>query len=172
LCDRPFDDQQNGLAAALGKYPWLDGTRACSLGASYGGYMQNWIAGNWPEAFKCIVNHDGIFDTRSMYYSTEELWFTEWENGGPYYQTAEIHERFNPANHVTKWKTPMLVIHGEKDFRVPFEQGLATFTALQRQGVESRLIDFPDENHWVLKPANSEYWYTSVLDWLDAHAKR
>ncbi|HUQ09176.1 MAG TPA: S9 family peptidase [Steroidobacteraceae bacterium] len=170
--DRPLEDLQKGLAAALTKYPWLDGTRACSLGASYGGYMQNWIAGNWPGAFRCIVNHDGIFDTRSMYYTTEELWFTEWENGGPYYQTPEIHERFNPANHVTKWRTPMLVIHGEKDFRVPLSQGLATFTALQRQGIESRFVEFPDENHWVLKPANSEYWYTTVLDWLDAHTKR
>jgi dipeptidyl aminopeptidase/acylaminoacyl peptidase len=170
--DRPFEDLQKGLAAALAKYPWLDGSRACSLGASYGGYMQNWIAGNWPERFKCIVNHDGIFDTRSMYYTTEELWFTEWENGGPYYQAPQVHERFNPANHVTKWKTPMLVIHSERDFRVPYTQGIATFTALQRQGVESRLIVFPDENHWVLKPANSDYWYTTVLDWLDAHTGR
>jgi len=169
--DRPFEDLQKGLAAALQKYPWLDGQRACSLGASYGGYMQNWIAGNWPEGFRCIVNHDGIFDTRSMYYTTEELWFTEWENGGPYYQTPEIHERFNPANHVKQWRTPMLVIHGEQDFRVPDTQGLATFTALQRLGIESRLLYFPDENHWVLKPNNSIQWYGTVLDWLDAHTK-
>ena len=169
--DRPFEDLQKGMAAALGKYPWLDGSRACSLGASYGGYMQNWIAGNWPDGFRCIVNHAGIFDTRSMYYMTEELWFTEWENGGPYFKTPEIHERFNPANFVAKWKTPMLVIHGEKDFRVPYTQRLATFTALQRLGVESRFVEFPDENHWVLKPANSEYWYTTVLDWLDAHTR-
>jgi dipeptidyl aminopeptidase/acylaminoacyl peptidase len=165
--DRPFEDLQKGLAAALAKYPWLDGSRACSLGASYGGYMQNWIAGNWPDGFRCIVNHAGIFDTRSMYYTTEELWFTEWENGGPYYATPEIHERFNPANYVTKWKTPMLVTHGELDFRVPYTQGLATFTALQRRGV----IVFPDENHWVLKPSNSNYWYGQVLTWLDAHTQ-
>ena len=95
--DIPFEDLKKGLAAALAKYPWLDGKRACSLGASYGGYMQNWIAGNWPDGFRCIVNHAGIFDTRSMYYTTEELWFTEWENGGPYYEKPEIHERFNPA---------------------------------------------------------------------------
>ena len=169
--DRPFEDLQKGMAAALAKYPWLDGSRACSLGASYGGYMQNWIAGQWPDGFKCIVNHAGIFDTRSMYYTTEELWFTEWENGGPYFKTPEIHERFNPANHVDKWKTPMLVLHGEKDFRVPYAQGIATFTALQRLGVESRFVDFPDENHWILKPANSVFWYTTVLDWLDAHTK-
>ena len=169
--DRPFEDLKKGFAAALQKFPWLDGTRACSLGASYGGYMQNWIAGNWPDGFRCIVNHDGIFDTRSMYYTTEELWFTEWENGGPYYLTPEIHERFNPANHVKQWRTPMLVIHGEQDFRVPDTQGLATFTALQRLGVESRLLYFPDENHWVLKPNNSIQWYGTVLDWLDAHTK-
>jgi dipeptidyl aminopeptidase/acylaminoacyl peptidase len=170
--DRPFEDLQKGLAAAVAKYPWLDGSRACSLGASYGGYMQNWIAGNWPDGFRCIVNHAGIFDTRSMYYTTEELWFTEWENGGPYYQTTEVHERFNPANFVTRWKTPMLVIHGQNDYRVPYAQGIATFTALQRRGIESRFVQFPDENHWILKPANSVYWYDTVLDWLDAHTKQ
>jgi dipeptidyl aminopeptidase/acylaminoacyl peptidase len=169
--DRPFEDLKKGFAAALQKFPWLDGQRACSLGASYGGYMQNWIEGNWSDGFRCIVNHDGIFDTRSMYYTTEELWFTEWENGGPYYQTPEIHERFNPANYVKQWRTPMLVIHGGQDFRVPDAQGIATFTALQRRGVESRLLYFPDENHWVLKPNNSIQWYGTVLDWLDAHTK-
>jgi dipeptidyl aminopeptidase/acylaminoacyl peptidase len=169
--DRPFEDLQKGLAAATDKFPWLDATRACSLGASYGGYMQNWIAGNWAERFKCIVNHDGIFDTRSMYYSTEELWFTEWENGGPYFENPETHERFNPANYVKNWRTPMLVIHGAQDFRVPDTQGISTFTALQRRGIESRLVYFPDENHWVLKPANSIYWYSTVLDWLDAHTR-
>jgi dipeptidyl aminopeptidase/acylaminoacyl peptidase len=170
--DRPFEDLKKGFAAALQKFPWLDGQRACSLGASYGGYMQNWIEGNWSDGFRCIVNHDGIFDTRSMYYTTEELWFTEWENGGPYYQTPEIHERFNPANYVKQWRTPMLVVHGEQDFRVPDTQGIATFTALQRRGIESKLLYFPDENHWVLKPNNSIQWYGTVLDWLDAHTAK
>jgi dipeptidyl aminopeptidase/acylaminoacyl peptidase len=170
--DRPYEDLKKGLAAALARYPWLDGTRACSLGASYGGYMQNWIAGNWPDGFRCIVNHAGIFDTRSMYYMTEELWFTEWENGGPYYETPQVHERFNPAGLVTQWKTPMLVTAGQLDFRVPYTQSIATFTALQRRGVESRLLVFPDENHWVLKPANSIQWYDAVLDWLDAHTRK
>jgi dipeptidyl aminopeptidase/acylaminoacyl peptidase len=169
--DRPFEDLKKGFAAALQKFPWLDGQRACSLGASYGGYMQNWIEGNWPDGFRCIVNHDGIFDMRSMYYTTEELWFAEWENGGPYHDSPEIHERFNPVNHVKQWRTPMLVIHGGQDFRVPDTQGLAAFTALQRSGVESRLLYFPDENHWVLKPNNSIQWYGTVLDWLDAHTK-
>jgi dipeptidyl aminopeptidase/acylaminoacyl peptidase len=168
---KPLVDLQKGLEAALARYDWLDGTRACSLGASYGGFMQNWIAGNWPDRFRCIVNHAGIFDQRTMYYTTEELWFTEWENGGPYYANPQVHEKFNPADHVTKWKTPMLVIHGALDYRVPYSQGLATFTALQRQGVESRLLFFPDENHWILKPANSLLWHAEVIGWLDGHLK-
>ena len=169
---KPLVDLQKGLDAALARYDWLDGGRACSLGASYGGFMQNWIAGQWPDRFRCIVNHAGIFDTRSMYYTTEELWFTEWENGGPYYKTPDIHEKFNPSAHVTKWRTPMLVTHGALDYRVPYSQGLATFTALQRQGVESRLLFFPDENHWVLKPANAVQWHEAVFDWLDRYLKR
>jgi len=168
---KPLIDLQKGLDAALAKYDWLDGSRACSLGASYGGFMQNWIAGNWPDRFKCIVNHAGIFDQRTMYYTTEELWFTEWENGGPYYLTPKIHEKFNPADYVTKWKTPMLVTHGALDYRVPYSQGLATFTALQRQGVESRLVFYPDENHWILKPANNVQWHEEVLGWLAKHLK-
>ena len=169
---KPFVDLQQGLAAALEKYNWLDGDRACSLGASYGGFMQNWIAGNWPDRFRCIVNHAGIFDARSMYYTTEELWFTEWENGGPYFDNPAMHEKFNPAALVKNWRTPMLVTHGEKDFRVPYSQGLATFTALQRRGIPSKLLVFPDENHWVLKPANSLLWHQTVLDWLDQYLKK
>jgi len=167
----PFEDLQKGLAAAVAKYPWLDRSRACALGASYGGYMINWIAGNWPDGFRCLVDHDGVFDMRSMYYSTEELWFPEWENGGPYYDAVEQHERFNPARFVDRWRTPMLVIHGELDYRVPLSQGLASFTALQRRGIESRLLVFPDENHWVLKPADSLQWHQTVLDWLAQHLK-
>jgi dipeptidyl aminopeptidase/acylaminoacyl peptidase len=168
---KPLIDLQKGLAAAEDKYPWLDGKRACALGASYGGFMMNWIEGNWPDGFRCIVNHDGLFDQRTMYYSTEELWFPEWEFGGPYYLNPEGYEQFNPADFVAQWHTPMLVIHGEKDFRVPYSQGIAAFTALQRRGIDSRLLVFPDENHWVLKPANSVLWYHTVLGWLDAHLK-
>jgi dipeptidyl aminopeptidase/acylaminoacyl peptidase len=133
--------------------------------------MQNWIEGNWPSGFRCIVNHAGIFDARSMYFTTEELWFVEWNNGGPYYDAVESHERFNPVNYLTQWRTPMLVIHGEKDFRVPYAQGLATFTALQRRGIESRFVVFPDENHFVLKPTNNIYWYSTMFEWLDAHTR-
>ncbi|MCC2655485.1 MAG: Dipeptidyl aminopeptidase/acylaminoacyl peptidase [Panacagrimonas sp.] len=168
---KPLVDLQKGLAAALSKYDWLDGSRACALGASYGGYMVNWIAGTWPGAFKCLVNHDGVFDQRSMAYTTDELWFDEWEVGGTPYERPEAYERFNPVNHVAKWSTPMLVIHGGQDFRVPLEQGIATFTALQRRGIESQFLHFPDENHWVLAPKNSLLWHDSVLGWLDQHLK-
>jgi dipeptidyl aminopeptidase/acylaminoacyl peptidase len=164
---KPLEDLQKGLAWVLDRYPWIDGDRACALGASYGGYMINWIAGNWPDGFRCLVNHDGVFDNRMMYFATEELWFPEWEHGGPYWESPEGHEKHNPALHVDRWKTPMLVIHGALDFRVPETQGLAAFTALQRQGVPSRFLYFPNENHWVLRPANSVFWHETVLEWLD-----
>ena len=171
---KPLEDLQKGWAAAQAKYAFLDGDKACALGASYGGYMINWIAGNWFDAkgnapFKCLVNHDGVFDTRSMGYVTEELWFTEWENRGTPFQNPEGYEKFNPVNHVAKWKVPMLVVQGEKDYRVPVDQGLSTFTALQRKGIESKLLYFPDENHWVLKPANSVLWHDTVNGWLKQH---
>jgi dipeptidyl aminopeptidase/acylaminoacyl peptidase len=164
--DRPLEDLQKGWAHALAKFDFLDGSRACALGASYGGFMVNWMAGNWAEPFKCFVSHDGIFDNRSMAYETEELWFDEWEQGGTPFEQPEHYERFNPVNHVTKWKTPMLVVHGGLDYRIPYAQGLAAFTALQRRGIESRLLYFPNENHWVLKPANSLQWHQTVEDWL------
>jgi len=104
-----------------------------------------------------------------MYYATEELWFVEWEHGGPYFANMEGHEKHNPANHVDQWQTPMLVIHGELDYRVPVTQGIMTFTALQRRGIESRFLYFPDENHWVLKPHNSMHWHEQVNDWLHKH---
>jgi dipeptidyl aminopeptidase/acylaminoacyl peptidase len=168
---KPLVDLQKGLAAAIARYPWLDGERACALGASYGGFMMNWIEGNWPDRFRCIVNHDGLFDQRMMYYATEEIWFPEWEFGGPQYLNPQAYEAVNPVDFVDKWRTPMLVIHGQRDFRIPYTQGLAAFTALQRRGIESRLLLFPDENHWVLKPANSVQWYHTVIGWLDAHLK-
>lgn len=163
---KPLEDLQKGWAHALKTYDFLDGSRAAALGASYGGFMMNWIAGNWPDAFKCIVNHDGVFDARGMYYATEELWFDEWEHGAPYFENPQIYEKTNPVNFVKNWKTPMLVIHGEKDFRIPVEQGIGTFTALQRRGIPSQLLIFPDENHWVLKPQNSVQWHDTVQNWL------
>lgn len=164
---KPLEDLQKGLKHALNAYDFLDGERICALGASYGGYMINWIAGNWSDRFDCLVNHDGIFDNQMMYYATEELWFPEWEHGGPYYKDSSGYERHNPANHVSQWKTPMLVIQGALDYRVPETQALATFTALQRQGIPSQFLHYPDENHWVLQPANSIQWHQTVEAWLD-----
>jgi dipeptidyl aminopeptidase/acylaminoacyl peptidase len=164
---KPLEDLKLGLAAALKQFPWLDGDRICALGGSYGGYMINWIAGQWPDRFKCLVSHDGVFDNRSMYYSTEELWFPEWENGGPEYSNPAAYAKDNPVDYVSKWKTPTLVIQGALDYRIPEAQGLSVFTALQRRGVPSELLFFPNENHWVLKPADSIEWYETVLAWLN-----
>ncbi len=166
---KPLVDLQKGWAAALENYDYLDGERACALGGSYGGYMVNWIAGNWNEPWKCLVSHAGVFDLRSMAYSTEELWFTEWENGGVPWESAAAMEKHNPVNFVQNWHTPMLVIHGQKDYRVLVEQGLATFGALQRKGIESEFLYFPDENHWILRPHNSVQWHESVNAWLQKH---
>ena len=169
----PLEDLQKGLAFVSANDPGLEADKACALGASYGGFMMNWIAGQWPDRFKCLVQHDGVFDQRAMAYETEELWFTEWEFGQKaYYEDPAAYERWNPVNHVAKWKTPMLVITGEKDFRIPYSQGLASFTALQRRGIPSKLLVFPDENHWVLKPKNSIQWYGEVFGWLGTYLGR
>ena len=164
---KPLEDIKKGIDAALKQFPWLDGAQMCALGGSYGGYMINWIAGQLPERFKCLVSHAGIFDNRSMYYSTEELWFPEWENGGPEYINPAGYAKHNPVDYVARWKTPTLVIAGQMDYRVPYTQGLSVFTALQRLGVPSEFLYFPDENHWVLKPANSVQWYDTVIDWMN-----
>ena len=168
----PFEDLKAGLAAALAKYPWMDGDRVAALGASYGGWMINWIAGNWPDRFRCLVAHDGNLDERFAYFATEELWFPEWEHGGTPWDAPAGYAKHNPVDHVSKWKTPTLVIHGGKDFRVVETGGFATFTALQRKGIPSKFLYFPDENHWVLKPQNSILWHDTVLDWLDRWTKR
>ena len=163
---KPLVDLQKGFDAALARSRWMDGDRACALGASFGGYMINWIAGNWPDRFRCLVNHDGNLDERFSYFATEELWFPEWEHGGTPWDRPESYAAHNPVDHVAKWNTPMLVIHGGRDYRVVDTEGLATFTALQRRGIASRFLHFPDENHWVLKPANSVLWHETVLGWL------
>lgn len=164
---KPLEDLQKGMAAAATKDAAVDPANACAAGASYGGYMMNWIEGRWPQGFKCIVQHDGVFDARAMAYETDELWFDEWEHGGhPYYEDPAAFEKWNPVNHVDQWRTPMLVVTSEKDFRIPYTQGLAAFTALQRRAVPSELLVFPDENHWVLKPKNSLQWHATVFDWL------
>ncbi len=161
----PFEDLMKGLDAVGAQYPWVDLGRACALGASYGGFMINWIAGN-TDRFKCLVAHDGNLDERMAYYDTEELWFPEWEHGGTPWDNPDGYSKHNPIDFVKNWKTPTLVIHGGQDFRVVDTQGLSVFTALQRKGIPSRLLYFPDENHWVLKPANSILWHDTVIEWL------
>ncbi len=168
---KPLEDLQKGLDAALAKYPFIDKTRMAALGASYGGWMINYIAGVWPEPWKCLVSHDGNLDERFAYFDTEELWFPEWEHGGTPWDPKSTYGKHNPVDHVAKWKDPMLIIHGGKDFRVVETQGFASFTALQRRGIPSKFLYFPDENHWVLKPANSVLWHETVLGWLDQWTK-
>jgi dipeptidyl aminopeptidase/acylaminoacyl peptidase len=168
---KPLEDLQKGLAAVLERYPWMDRNRVGALGASFGGYMINWMAGQWPDRFKCLVNHDGNLDERMAYFATEELWFPEWDHQGTPWSHPEGYERHNPVNYVQQWQTPMLVIHGAQDFRVVDTQGLATFNALQRRGIPSQLLYFPDENHWVLKPHNSIQWHETVIAWLDRWLK-
>ncbi|MBS0487217.1 MAG: S9 family peptidase [Proteobacteria bacterium] len=164
--DRPLEDLQKGWAAALKEFPYLDGSRACALGASYGGYMTYWIAGVWNQPWKCLVDHDGVFDTRMMYYATEELWFEEHENGGTQYEHPQNYEKFNPIDHVKDWRVPMLVVHSDHDYRIPLSQGLSAFTALQRRGIPSEFLHYPDESHWVQKPQNSVMWHDTVNAWL------
>jgi dipeptidyl aminopeptidase/acylaminoacyl peptidase len=168
---KPLEDLKKGLTAALKRYPWMDADKVAAMGASFGGYMINWIAGNWPDRFRCLVNHDGNLDERMAYYDTEELWFPEWDHLGTPWDNPDSFEKHNPVNYVKNWKTPMLVIHGALDFRVVDTQGLATFNALQRRGIESKLLYFPDENHWVLKPHNSILWHETVIAWLDRWIK-
>jgi len=167
----PLEDLMLGLDAALAKYSFLDGARVAALGASYGGYMINWINGH-TDRFKALVCHDGIFDTRMAYYDTEEVWFPEWEHKATPYERPEEYEKFSPAAFVKNWKTPTLVIHGGLDYRIPDSHGMAAFTALQRRNIPSRFIQFPDENHWVLKPQNSKLWHQEVLAWIDRFTKR
>jgi dipeptidyl aminopeptidase/acylaminoacyl peptidase len=167
----PYDDLMMGLDAALEKYSWLDKSKMTALGASYGGFMINWINGK-TDRFKALVVHDGNLDERMAYYDTEELWFPEWEHGGLPWEKPEGYTKHNPIDLVKNWKTPTLVIHGGLDYRVVDTQGMSTFTALQRKGIPSRFLYFPDENHWVVKPQNSKRWHDEVLAWIDKWAKR
>jgi len=163
----PYHDLDKGLTYIIENFDFIDADNVVGLGASYGGYMINWINGH-SRRFKALVNHDGMFSTINSFYTTDELYFPEREFGGVPYETLHrlTYERWSPSNYVANWKTPTLVIHGAHDYRLVDGEGLATFTALQRQGVPSRLVYFPDENHWVLKPANSLRWHKEVLDWI------
>jgi dipeptidyl aminopeptidase/acylaminoacyl peptidase len=167
---KPFEDLMKGLDHVLATRDYADGGRVGALGASYGGYMINWINGH-TDRFRCLVSHDGELDIKSSYYSTEELWFPEWELGGPPWEKPDAYDRWSPEGSVERWKTPTLVVHGARDFRLPETEGFATFTALQRRGVPSKLLYFPDENHWVLKARNSVFWHETVIGWLDQWLK-
>jgi len=171
---KPYVDIMNGVADLLRRNSFIDRTRIGAAGASYGGYMIDWILGhnNDPRVhFKALVSHAGVYNLTSMYGATEELWFPEWEFKGTPWSNPAMYARWSPNMFVRNFKTPTLVTAGELDFRVPYTQSLELFTALQRNGVESKLILFPDEGHWILKPQNSAFWYHTVLDWFDKHLK-
>jgi len=165
-----YVDLMNGLDHVIKTYPFIDGNRVAAAGASYGGYMMNWMAGH-TDRFRAIVSHDGVYNPKSMYGTTEELWFPEWEFGGTPYEHADLYERWSPLNSATNFKTPTLVVHGQLDYRVDVSEGFQFFTALQRRGVKSKMLYFPDEGHWVMKPANAELWYKTVLDWIDDNTR-
>jgi len=170
-----YTDLMNGVAEVVRRNKFIDRNRIGAAGASYGGYMVNWIEGhnNDPRAhFKVLVSHDGVYNLTSMYGGTEELWFPEWEFKGTPWTNKAMYERWSPHNFVANFKTPNLVIHGELDYRVPIGEGLQLFTAVQRRGVDSKLLIFPDEGHWVLKPQNSQLWHQTVLGWLDKYLKK
>jgi dipeptidyl aminopeptidase/acylaminoacyl peptidase len=163
---KPYEDLMKGLDYVEKTYPFIDKSREAALGASYGGWMANWLLGH-TDRFKCIVSHDGMFNTESAYGTTEELWFPEWEFKGPPWKQRELYRKFSPHLFADKFKTPTLVVHGQNDYRLDVSEGLQLFTALQRLKVPSKMLYFPDEGHWVLKPQNSRLWYQTVNDWVD-----
>jgi len=162
----PYEDLMKGLDYAEQHYPFIDKDRECALGASFGGYMINWIMGH-TNRFKCLVTHDGDFNLEADYGSTEELWFPEWELKGTPWTNREMYRKWSPHLFVQSFKTPTLVVHGQLDYRIDVSEGFDLFTTLQRLGVPSKMLYFPDEGHWVLKPQNSQLWYKTVNDWVD-----
>jgi dipeptidyl aminopeptidase/acylaminoacyl peptidase len=165
---RVFEDLMACLTY-MKQQPYIDPARMAAAGASYGGYMMNWFEGHVQD-FRCIVNHDGVYNFDSMYGSTEEVWFDEHEHGIPW-ETPDF-DKFSPHKYAAAWKTPMLIVHSDNDFRIPTSEGMQAFTTLQRKGIRSRLLMFPDESHWVLKPQNSEFWHHQVFDWLADYLKK
>jgi dipeptidyl aminopeptidase/acylaminoacyl peptidase len=168
--DYPYEDLMKGLDYVLATYPFLDERRVAAAGASYGGYMIYWIATH-TRRFNCLISHDGVYDAESMYGSTEELWFPEWEFRGTPWTNRELYTRWSPQNYSQNLATPMLIVHGQLDYRVDLSQGLQAFTAMRRQDLPARFLYFPDEGHWVLKPRNRRLWWGEVLGWLDRYLK-
>jgi len=167
--DYPYEDLMKGLDV-LARLPYVDSTRLGAAGASYGGYMVYWIAGH-TNRFKALVAHDGVFNPASMAGSTEELWFADWEFGGPPYASRALYEKWSPLNFARNWKTPILIVHSQLDYRVDLSEGYQAFTAAKVLGVPAKFLYFPDEGHWVLKPRNRRLWWGTVLDWLDQYLR-
>jgi dipeptidyl aminopeptidase/acylaminoacyl peptidase len=167
----PFEDLMKGLDYAETTYPFIDKERECALGASYGGYAINWILGH-TDRFKCLVSHDGMFNAESAWGTTEELWFNDWEFKGTPYGNRAMYEKWSPHQYAKNFKTPTLVIHGQRDYRLDVSEGFQLFTTLQMEGIPSKMLYFPDEGHWVLKPQNSQLWYKTVNDWVDQWTKK
>lgn len=165
-----YIDLMNAYDYAIENYSYIDKANTFAAGASYGGYMINWIAGH-TDRFNALVCHAGVFNLESMYGTTEELWFPEWENGGTPWENRELYQKWSPHMFVQNFKTPMLVIHGAYDFRVPYSQAMELFTSLQRMGVKSKFLYFPDETHFVVKPQNARLWWNTVYDWLEENKK-
>jgi len=163
---RPFIDLMRGLDYAELHFPFIDKNRECALGASYGGYMADWILGH-TDRFKCIVSHDGMFNTESAYGTTDELWFNEWEFKGTPWTNRELYRRWSPMLAETHFRTPTLVVHSQLDYRLDVSEGYQLFDTLQRMKIPSKMLYFPDEGHWILKPQNSQLWYKTVNDWVD-----
>jgi dipeptidyl aminopeptidase/acylaminoacyl peptidase len=169
---KAYVDVMNGVDSTLKKYTFIDGTRMAAAGGSYGGYMADWIATH-SGRFKAIVSHASTYDKVSMF-ATEELWFEEHDMQGTPWTNPETYKKWSPSTYASelgKFKTPTLVIAGERDYRVPYTQSLEFFSALQRQGVPSKLVVFPDEGHWILKPQNAQFWYKTFLDWMAMYVK-
>lgn len=167
---KPFQDLMLGLDYVEKTYSFIDKNRECALGASYGGYMANWVLGHTTR-FKCIVSHDGMFNPESAWGTTEELWFNEWEYKGKPWENRELYRKWSPMLAAPNFKTPTLVVHGQLDYRLDVSEGFQLFTTLQRLKVPSKMLYFPDEGHWVLKPQNSQLWYKTVNDWCDQWTK-
>jgi dipeptidyl aminopeptidase/acylaminoacyl peptidase len=167
--DYPFEDLMKGLDV-VARLPYVDSTRMGAAGASYGGYMVYWLAGH-TNRFKVLVDHDGVFNPASMYGTTEELWFVEWEFGGSMYANRALYEKWSPLAFASSWRTPMLIVHSQLDYRVDLSEGYQAFTALRKLGVPAKFLYFPDEGHWVGRPRNRRIWWGTVLDWLDQHLK-
>ena len=168
---KPYEDLMKGLDYVEKTYPYVDKDRECALGASYGGYAIDWILGH-TNRFKCLVSHDGMFNTESAYGSTEELWFPEWEFKGTPWNNRELYRKWSPHLFAAQFKTPTLVVHSQLDFRLDVSEGFQLFTTLQRLKVPSKMLYFPDEGHWILKPLNSQLWYQTVNAWVDEHLKK